>query len=71
MIQNLLPPLEEIKLLVYEAIDIAAAKATFEIRSMATRDRRSIGQKVRWMSSKPYLNRKIMESCYATRKDVK
>lgn len=52
MIQNLLPPLEEIKLLVYEAIDIAAAKAMFEIRSMAIRDRRSVGQKVRWMTSR-------------------
>ncbi len=42
-------PMEEIKLLVYEAIDIAAAKAMFEIRSMVVRDRRSLGQKVRWM----------------------
>jgi hypothetical protein len=42
-------PLDEIKSHVYASIDIAAAKALFEIRSMVVRDRRSIGQKVRWM----------------------
>jgi hypothetical protein len=41
--------LDEIKSHVYASIDIAAAKSLFEIRSMVVRDRRSIGQKVRWM----------------------
>jgi hypothetical protein len=43
-------PLDEIKSRVYAAINIAAAKALFEIRSMVVRDRRSLGQKVRWMN---------------------
>jgi hypothetical protein len=50
MIQLLIDPLEEIKSHVYAAINIAAAKAMFEIRSMVVRDRRSLGQKVRWMN---------------------
>jgi hypothetical protein len=51
MTKLLIDPLEEIKLHVYTAIDIAAAKALYEIRSMVVRDRRSIGQKVRWMKT--------------------
>jgi hypothetical protein len=49
MTQFPIDPLEEIKAHVYASIDIAAAKVMFEIRSMVVRDRRSIGQKVRWM----------------------
>ena len=49
MTQLPIEPLDEVKAHVYASIDIAAAKALFEIRSMVIRDRRSIGQKVRWM----------------------
>jgi hypothetical protein len=51
MKQQPIDPLDEIKAHVYASIDIAAAKALFEIRSMVVRDRRSIGQKVRWMKT--------------------
>jgi hypothetical protein len=49
MTQFPIDPLDEIKAHVHASINIAAAKALFEIRSMVVRDRRSLGQKVRWM----------------------
>jgi hypothetical protein len=52
MIQLPIDLLDEIKAQVYTAIDIAAAKALFEIRSMVIRDRRSLGQNVRWMKNR-------------------
>jgi hypothetical protein len=52
MIQLPNDQLEEIKAHVYASIDIAAAKVMFEIRSMVVRDRRSLGQKVRWMKNR-------------------
>lgn len=63
MTQLPIAPLDEVKAHVYASIDIAAAKALFEIRSMVIRDRRSIGQKIRWMK-RSQLNNIILRGIY-------
>ena len=52
MTQLPIDPLDEIKAHVYASINTAAAKAVEEIRAMVIRDRRSVGQKVRWMTDR-------------------